>query len=209
MKKLSLIFLILICAFKVSFCQTINSKENEVLNAKNIIFYGYDFSDFQIADSKRVGQDLKKNIFTLIGFFQDHLSERKMQKWLEVDTVKYNLAPTLAENKKIDNNNIASVIKHNISKDSLQFIINKYQIAENEGIGYVVIFECFDNNTNRVSAYSVFFDIATKKPLVIDYVSKHDSNSFNRISDWNPVAFTTIKKLTDTYLERKELVIKK
>jgi len=200
MKKLFIAILISICFNSTIYSQT--NIEQEIFRTKSIIFYGYDFSDFQLADGKRIGQDLRKYVFTLIGFLQEHLPEKKLQKWLEKDTITSSLNAVMLVNKKINNDDIASPIKHTISTDSIQKMINKYPITEKRGIGYVIIYECFDSNLKRGSAYSVFFDIATKKVLIVDYVSIHDSNSFNRISDWNPVAFRTIKKLTDLYLDR-------
>ena len=66
----------------------------------------------------------------------------------------------------------------------------------------MVIYECFDEATERVSAYSVYFDIATKKILLIDYAVKHDNNSFNRLTDWNNPAFGVVKLLAEKRLER-------
>ena len=105
---------------------------------------------------------------------------------------------------RINNDNIASPIKHVINKDSLQLCINKYSITEREGIGYVIIFECFDSYAKRVSAYSVFFDIATRKILMAEYVSHRDGNSYNRLSDWNAASFSAIKDLTDLYKDKSE-----
>lgn len=199
MKPSLIIVSIIICLN--TFGQTVYSSENDVFRSKNIIFYGFDFTDFQLSDAKRIGQDLKKYVFNLTGFLLEHLPEKKLKKWIEKDTVVYSLNPVMLLNKKINNDDIASPIKHTINKDSLQLFIDKYSITEKEGIGYVIIYECFDSNSKRVSAYSVFFDIATKKILLSEYVSHRDGNSYNRISDWNPASFETIKSLTNLYLD--------
>lgn len=201
MKKLTLLVTFTFFARSISFSQTLT--ENDVYNANSIIFYGYDFSDFQLADAKRMGQDLKKYLFNLVGFLQEHLPEKKLKKWLDKESVTFNLDPTMVILKKVNNDDIATASKHKIVKDSIPQMIKRYQLTDKSGIGYVIIFECFDSNEKRVSAYSVFFDIATKQPLLIEYVSKHDSNSFNRISDWNPAAFVTINKLTDLYIDKR------
>lgn len=205
MKKIHSLIFICVFIFKTTNAQTTYSSEKDVYNSKKIIFYGFDFTDFQLADAKRIGQDLKKYVFTLTGFLVEHLPEKKLKKWINKDTVTYNLNPTMLVNKKINNDDIATAVKHTISKDSIQSFINKYSISEKEGIGYVIIFECFDNSAKRVSAYSVFFDISTKNILTVDYVSDRDSNSFNRLSDWNAAAFVLVKKLTESYEEKEEL----
>ena len=185
-------------------CQTAYPFEKNIYSIRKIIFYGYDFSDFQLSDSKRMGQDIKRYLFGLTGFYYDHLPEKKLMKWLKKDSITYNFNPTLLVNKKINNEDIVSPIKHSINKDSLQLFINKYLITEKEGIGYVIIFECFDSYSKSVSAYSVLFDIATKKILLTNYVNNRDGNSYNRISDWNSASFQAIKKLTDLYADKLE-----
>ena len=199
MKKariLNFLIILLFVSNKIN-CQIQQIGKNEVYKTENIIFYGYDFSNFRLSDPKRIGQDLKKYIFTLIGFLAENLPEKKLAKWLDKENLVFNLVPTVDINKKINNEDIASPIKHDINKDSINSMIKKYVITEKKGIGYVIIFECFDNNTKRVSAYSVFFDIATKNVLLKQYASTRDGNSYNRISDWNVASIKTIKELTE------------
>jgi hypothetical protein len=198
MKKPSLIIVSLLIYLN-TFGQTEYSSENDVFSSKNIIFYGFDFTGFQLSDPKRMGQDLKKYVLSLTGFLIERLPEKKLQVWLNKDIIIYNLNPTLLLNKKINNEDIASPVKHNIAKDSIQTFIDKYAIIDKEGIGYVIIYECFDNASKRVSAYSVFFDISTRKILVLEHVIVHDHNSFNKLLDWNAPAFSAIKRLTENY----------
>lgn len=201
------VFITLLCIFFAtsSNAQTIYSNEKDVYSSTNIIFYGFDFTDFQLSDPKRMGQDLKKYIFALTGFLIERLPENKLQKWVSKENIRYNLNPTMQLNKKIDNEDLSAAMKHTIDKDSIQSFINRYQISEKEGIGYVIIYECFDNSAKKVSAYSAFFDISTKKILMLEYAVKHDHNSFNKILDWNAPAFAVIKELTEKYLSKGEL----
>ncbi len=209
MKKTALILITNICIYLSANSQTTYTKESDVYNCNKIIFYGYDFSDFQLSDAKRMGQDIRKFILYLDAeFFPEHLPEKKLQKWLEKDYIIYNFNPTIQFNKKITNDGISSAFIHKISKDTLQSFINRYSITEKEGIGYVIIYECFDKETKSASAYSVFFDIATKKILLTDYVSKYDNNGFNRIRDWEPLSFKVIYLLSEKYLDRVEAINK-
>ena len=57
---------------------------------------------------------------------------------------------------------------------SIQYEANKmnrsnYQVKQQEGIGFVVIVECFEKVTKTSSAYFTFFDIATKKIIMSTY----------------------------------------
>ena len=182
------------------FSQVRYTTAKEVYDAKEIIFYGYDFSDAQVADTKRMGQDLKSYFFSLSSYLQDHLSEDKLANWIEKDKVTFNLIPTFNVNKTIHNENIVTAGEHHISKDSLQIMVNKYVIPEQSGIGCVFIFECFNSYTKTASAYFVFFDNPSKRILWSDYASKHDSNSYNRMRDWNAAAFMVLKQLTNRFL---------
>lgn len=177
-----------------------NNIEN-VLATQQVYFYGYDFSHFQLSDNKRIGQDIKKYIIKLNGMLQEHIPEKKLKKWLKKDLITYNFNPTMNLNKKIRNEDIVSAYKNNLAKDSIQFMIDRYITTEKSGIAYVVIFECFDNASKSVSAYSVFFDIASKNIILLDYVSVHDRNSFNKIADWNPVAISSVRQLTKKYID--------
>ncbi len=207
--KNNFLVIAIICISTVCFGQTVEKSQQDIFDAKYITFYGYDFTAFQFSDNKRLGQDLKSYILSLIGFYNEHLPEKKLQKWMKKDSIFYNFNPTLQLNKKILNEDIASPIKHSIDKVSLQPMIDKYSISQKDGIGFVIIFECFDNASKRVSGYSVFFNTSTKKIIAFDYASNHGNNSFNRLSDWNPVSFGAIKRLTDLYLQRQPNLIEK
>ena len=39
--------------------QKVDTSEREVFETKEIVFYGYDYADFKIADLKRLDEDLK------------------------------------------------------------------------------------------------------------------------------------------------------
>jgi hypothetical protein len=209
MKKAILIILINICLYSSTYCQTVYTSEKDVYTSKDVVFYGYDFSDFQLSDAKRMGQDVRKFILYLDAeFFSEHISDKKLKKRLEKDSIIYNFDPTILLNKKITNDGISSAFIHKICKDSLQSFINRYSITEKEGIGYVIIYECFDKGTKSASAYSVFFDIASRKILMTDYVSRYDSNSFNRIRDWEPLSIKVINLLLEKYSDRIEAIKK-
>ncbi len=206
MKKAFILFTI--CLAINAFGQKVFSNEKDLFNSRKITFYGYDFSNFQLSDAKRVNQDLKKYLFTLSGFLDEHLPSKKLEKWIDKDSIIYNYSPTIVVNKGINSEAISAFAKHTINKDSIQSFVNRYQIVEKEGIGYVIIFECFDNASKSVSAYQVFFDVNTKKIITIDYNVSKDGNSYNRISDWNAAAFLALKRLADIYKDKQDKYLK-
>lgn len=202
LKKLFVFVCINLFSINGAFSQISSQNKKDVFETKNIIFYGYDFSNFQFADPKRIGQDLKKHIFILTAFLVEQFPEKEMAKLQGKENIVFNFQPTIDVNKKIKNEDIVTPIKHIINKDSLQSLVNRYIIIEKSGIGQVVFFECFDDNSKTVSAYSVFFDISTRKILHVLYSSKYDKNSFNRLSDWNTPSIMVIKELSELLLNK-------
>ncbi len=199
MKKLCLSVAAIMLFVNILFSQKVYSSKKDVYAAKEIMFYGYDYTGFRIADAKRIGQDLKKTVFFWIGFLNEHITEKKLISWLDKDRVTFDFDPTVALNKKLKSEDLGVATKHTISKDSIQSFIDKYEVKEKEGIGFVVIVECFDNDAKRTSAYFTFFDIATKKILMSDYISSRDGNSYNRVADWGTALILAFKKYLKVY----------
>lgn len=184
--------------------QALSTEAKNVFTAKKIIFYGYDFTRFHLADAKRGGQDIKKYIFELTGLMSEHIPEKKLSKWLNKDTTTFDFNSTFQLNKKINNDDIVVPVNLTLSKDSLQSMIDKYSSSIKQGIGYVIIFECFDNSSKTVSAYSIYFDITTREILMTEHITHRDSNNYNRLSDWNSAAIQVVKALADTFRNKLE-----
>jgi len=205
MKRLGLSIFILISSVGISYCQSGSTSEQTVFDAKEIVFYGYDFTHFRLSDVKRMDQDIKKFVFIWTEFCQEHITEKTLRSWLEKDEVTFNLYPTLTLNKTLNSENLGWVTPYTISKDSIQSYIDEYQITEKQGVGFVVIVECFDNASKRASGYFTFFDIATKQFLMADYVSSRDKNSYNRVIDWGIALELAFKKYSTVYKDKKKI----
>ena len=205
MKGLGLTIALLISLISISYSQKENVSENDVYDAREIIFYGYDYSHFRLADAKRIGQDIKNYVFVWTGFCQERITEKKLTSSLNKEKVTFNFDPTLTLNKKLNSNDLGAATKHSISKDSIQSFIYDYKLTEKEGIGFVVIIECFDNASKRTSGYFTFFDIATKQVLISDYISSRDGNSYNHVSDWGAALVIAFKKYLKVYKDNSKL----
>lgn len=186
------------------FCQTKTSQEARVFNAKEFVFYGYDYTHFKIADAKRLDEDLKKFVFEWIGFCSEHVTEKKLQSWLDKDKVSFDYEPTLSLNKQLKTDDLGTITKHTFPGDSIPNMVRRYITKEKEGIGLAIQMECFDNSKKRVSAYFTFFDIATKEVLMSDYLSSRDGNSYNRVSDWGSGTVIAVKKYVSVYKEKQK-----
>jgi hypothetical protein len=206
MKRKLLIILLSVCFFNYhSYSQKIYSSEKDVFATKEIVFYGYDYSDFRFADAKRMDEDVKNFIFNWIAYSQRGLSEKEMSSrtYLNKDKIVFNFDPTFELIKKLKSEDLVSITKHSISKDSIQSFIDKYSIKERDGIGFVVIVECFDKYHKTVSGYCTFFDIATKRILISDYFSSKNSDNYNRVNDWGVALGIALREYMWTYYRRQ------
>lgn len=208
MKKL--LFAILISIPTFFWGQQVYNHQTDVFEASEITFYGYDFSHFKLAEGKRTGEDIKSYIVSWIGFMNEEWPEKSLRHHLKNDDVKFSFAYTQSILLELNNEDLVSYFKHEIPQDSIQRILNKYQIDEKEGIGFVVIVECFEKNTETAYAHFVFFDINSKKVIMADHFGfKSDAWAFGMIKFWG----TKFDKLFDKYFSKiynnrfKEIVL--
>ncbi len=167
------------------FGQKIYSTEKDVFDIKEIIFYGYDFSHFKLADAKLLSNgNIKKYIPAWIGFLNEHTNETDLQRRFKKEKVAFNFEYTTSLIKKLNEDDLVTAVKHILSPDSIQSYISNYQIKENEGIGFVIIIECFEKEKKRVNAYFTFFDISTKKIIMSDYFGANEADGYGLSNYW-------------------------
>lgn len=204
MKKFALLLIINSCLIINTYSQIVYATVKDVYTIKTLTFYGYDFSNLKIADETRIGQPLKKQFIPFSLFLEDNFPKNKMKSIFRKDTLNFNLMPTGLANEKTNNDKIATVNPQNISGDRLSIIISNYETTEKEGIAYVIIFECFDREAKTVSAYMVFFDIATRNILYSTHTVSFDRNGYNYMGDWKPACLFAVRKLLDNYKTEKK-----
>lgn len=188
----------------VLFCYTVNGQnvytsKKDISAAKEIIFYGYDFSHFKLADAKRLladqqrdpagvkehnGSGIKIYVSAWIGYLLDKMGEGYFARKLKTSKVIFDFDYTLQVVKQLNDSNLVSFKKSTIPKDSIQSIINHYQVKQKEGIGFTIIVECFNKEKEASSAYFTFFDIATKKILMLDYFSTSHADGIGLTRHW-------------------------
>jgi hypothetical protein len=199
------LFLFIAVFFTIStFGQKAHASEKDVFTAKEIIFYGYDFSNFKLAEIKRLYDgNLRKTIPAWIEFVNGHNGQEAMQRRLNKHVVTYNFDYTINLIKYLKEENLVVMFKHTIPSDTIQNIINKYNVNEKEGVGFTIIVECFEKVTNESSAYFVFFDIASKKILMLDHYSSDYANGFGMAKYWGVGLNVTIGKYIDKIYKKK------
>jgi hypothetical protein len=204
MKKTTLLLLIGSFLMINVYSQNTYTTVKDVYTIKTLTFYGYDFSNLRIADETRIGQPLKKQFIPFSLFLEDKFPRNKMKAIFRKDTLNFNLMPTGLVNEQTNNNRIASYLPEKISVGALSTMISTYQLSEKEGIGYTIIFECFDRKAKTVSAYMVFFDIATKNVLYSTHTVSFDQNGYNYMGDWKVACLFAVRKLLDNYKKEKK-----
>lgn len=196
--RLILIVTLLICAH-ISYGQTVYTSKKDISNAKEIIFYGYDFSHFTLADPKRLYfaqekdpagvkehpvNSMKVYVSAWVGYLLDKMSENYFARKLKTNKVTFDFDYTLKVIRQLNDSNLVSLLKRTIPKDSIQSIIDGYQVKQKEGIGFTIIVECFNKDKEASSAYFTFFDIATKKVIMSDYFSTSHADGIGLTKHW-------------------------
>ncbi len=188
-----------------AFGQKTYTTEKDVFDSKEIVFYGYDYSHFKLAEIKRlIDGNIKKYIPAWISFLNEHTNELDLQKRFKKDKVTFNFDYTTNLIKTLNEDELVAAKKHIISPDSIQSFISSYDIKEKEGIGFVVIIECFEKDKKKCTAYFTFFDIATKKVIMTDYFGANEADGYGLINYWGVGLNATFGKyIADVY--RKKL----
>ena len=199
MKKSLLILLINTCILSSISAQTVYSNKNDVFAAKTFTFFGYDYTQLRIADGTRMGQNLMPFFPALSKLLLGRFNQKEFEIMFRKGkhNIPFNTNPTVSGNEKINNGKIVTLEPQKIPADSLPVMIKKYQLTETEGIGSVIIFECFNREANTESAYMVFFDIATRNILYSKYIESRDGNGYNYMGDWKKAALKAIPRLLD------------
>lgn len=196
--------------------QTVYSSKKDISDAKEIIFYGYDFSHFKLADAKRLyaaaSKDpaginepagIKKYISGWVGYLLNKLGDGYFARKLKTSKVTFDFDYTLQVIKNLNEDELVSLVKTSIPADSIKSILSKYQIKQKEGIGFTIIVECFDKKTETSSAYFTFFDIATKNILMSDHFSTSHADGIGLTSHWGyGFTYTVESYISDEFKSR-------
>jgi len=173
MKKLLLLAAFISSAFGAS-AQT----AKDVFTAKEIVWYGLDFSKTHFVGQfdqgfgivPATGMDMRNK---WAGAWNELIVKEQnnfdLRKAFRADNVYFDLGPIAEQNKKIDSDRCMSFNPAKISKEEIAEMIKQYVPGEKTtGIGLVFIVENFNKNDLIGEMYVTYFDIATKKVLMIE-----------------------------------------
>lgn len=196
--------------------QNVYTSKKDISAAKEIIFYGYDFSHFTLADAKRSYADqlndaaglkeepgLKKYVVGWIRYLMNKLGDGYFARKLKTSKVTFDFDYTLQLIKDLNENDLLSLTKTSIPPDSIKAIVWRYQVKQKEGIGFTIIVECFHKEREASSAYFTFFDIATKNILMSDHFSTSHADGIGLNSHWGyGFTYTVESYISDEFKSR-------
>ncbi|HAF29548.1 MAG TPA: hypothetical protein DCG75_10915 [Bacteroidales bacterium] len=204
MKRLTVILIVLLAVS----CYSQNSKLR-IFNSNEIQFYGFDFSHFKLAEAKRIhnGNQVRDYIFPWIGYIDTKYPYSEMSKKMGMNVIP-NFEMTNSINLNVDSKDIVSIQEHKISYDTIEKVINNYELIENTGIGFVAIVECFYKATETASVHYIFFDIATREIIDNYRFTSKKAGSFGLTSFWGYNLYINLKKYIKTYylVEKKKYI---
>lgn len=147
-----------------------NAGTPEVYAADSIVWFGADFSQFNLCNQKKIGQDDKLYVYIQAWKEQyDKLANTKLASLLKREKVFNDKAYTdlvyqeLKGNQWIYNNEP----KDALTASDLQDELNDYESEFEEGIGLVFFVNGFNKKIPSVTGYFVWFDVASKEIIHI------------------------------------------
>lgn len=208
MKKILLI--IAVFAICISYAQNEDTIDKRVFESSEIVFFGYDFSHFKHAEAGRLNQqDFNKYLPGWYEYLNEYNDEVGLKRKFQKDTVIFNFEYTFSLIDSMADKQFVTLTKHTIPSDSIQDILNSYDIQATNGIGFVVIVECFEKRTETVTAYFVFFDIATKEILMSDYFGTNKAGGMGLKNHWGGGLDKTFNKyISQVYRKRLNSYLK-
>ncbi|MCV9388387.1 hypothetical protein [Reichenbachiella ulvae] len=169
-----------------AFAQFIVPSDQQIFETKEITFYGFDFTQFELVDQKREGQDIKRFMYVWQDFLLKHIDEKRLSKVLEKEQVIFDFTPTLIANRKLLSIDLISIEELCPEVDSLQIqkSIGSYKLEKDDGIGFVMHPVCFHKANKTVTIFFTFFDISTKEVIWSERIESFNGNQYNRVVDW-------------------------
>jgi hypothetical protein len=140
---------------------------NTVLSATEIVYYGWDFSQFKMFAADKISDAdviLKDFIPTWIGM----LNERYPPDQVAIHYKKKvtpNMVSVQDRIKKLTPDDIVTYMNYDFSIDTVKKVVGSYNLPEQSGIGLSIILESYNKSERYVTGYVTFFDIQSREIL--------------------------------------------
>jgi hypothetical protein len=152
-----------------------------IFTSYEIVWYGLDFTKAHCIgnfdegfekDTRNTDYLQKVWIPSLNNLIATEQNNFNLKKAFKKQFVYYDLTSINHLNEKLDTQELLNYNETRITQSILKEMIKKYEGSKyKEGIGLAFIVENFNKNSNTGSLYVTFFDIATKKVLMQEYMT--------------------------------------
>jgi hypothetical protein len=196
---------IFVLACLVATSITANAQASKAIDAKEIVWYGLDFTkarfvgqfDQGMGAAPASGMDIKNK---WIGQWNNLIGKEpqnfKIKEAFQKDNVYYDMSGMAELNNKIDPGKIMVFNATKLDQKEIDGMVKNYKPGDKkEGVGLSFIIESFDKGTETATMYVTFFDIATDKVLLTHYMSGHAAGAGMR-NYWAGAIKSVLKQLS-------------
>lgn len=142
--------------------------KEDVIDAGSVVYFGLDFSKMVLTNPEKFGEDqeLLKYFPAWITYFHQELDPNNhIKRWLRKgDNFEFEYSDVQDRVMLVPQTWI-KFNRNSFNIDTLQQVINSYQLKKKEGLGFVINIENFNKSEVYVTAYFTFFDIKSRKIL--------------------------------------------
>jgi len=128
-------------------------------------WFGWDFSHLKITDHNAYGYMVKNYVPNWLKKLNKYFPESQIDNRLDKKIFSADLMTIQNLYQTVDDKFLESPTLYELSVDSIPKIVNKYNLPQKDGAGFVIIVETMNRPQRFVSAYLTFFDIATREVL--------------------------------------------
>ncbi|MGQ0828421.1 MAG: hypothetical protein ACT4ON_08500 [Bacteroidota bacterium] len=173
---------------KLKALPTTNLTQTDVINAKTITFYGFDFTNFRLLEPQRIYESKKIRDIHFPGWNQyvmGKASSSVIADWFDKSEVIYDVTTITKQNSLVNENNVVATM-YNCNLDSIKYSVANYEKNKDNmnKIGIVVNVEYFDKSKNEASAYITFFDMGTGGVISSEKVTNNYANGIGLTNYW-------------------------
>jgi len=171
--------------------------------AKEIVWYGWDFKPLKINDFKQKNDTkaiVEYHIPQIIELLYEHYSTKSVKKRIaKTNSFSSNLEEVTTRYLEINKETLVQSEETILTMDGIRQIVSSYELSKTEGVGFVMIAENFNKPHRYVSSYPTFFDIKTREILYTSRMKGLPGSKWGYSKYWFEGAIETIGYFLNRY----------
>ena len=175
--------------------------QSDVFNSSSIVYYGLDFSNVRLIGSEGFTDptEIKNRFFRS----WNHLLLTEKDKYdlkeaFSKTDVEYDLDVTDERNTTPNVEDLVINQSYRLEESKIPGMVKQYKYDQTDGIGLVFIIESFNKTDQAGTLYVTFFDIATKKTLLVKKMGGKPGG-FGLRNYWAAVIYDVLKDCKKEY----------